>query len=114
MYICTTSEVNYACEMWRLLDPGNHIIPAHKFHERLVCVRQVDRQAEKQKLLSSALHIGSEGTRGYSMPMTIIVDDRKDVGRWCEKVLISQTSDRVCPSLALLPLYCSICHENLG
>lgn len=76
VYICTTAEYNYACEMWRLLDPGNLIIPADKFEQRLVCVRQVD----KGKILSHALHIGEPGDVGSKMPLTLILDDRRDVG----------------------------------
>ena len=38
VYVCTCSESAYASEVWRLLDPGNRLIPAHLLKDRLLCV----------------------------------------------------------------------------
>ena len=40
VYVCAMAERNYALEMWRLLDPGAHLISSNQLMDHLVCVKQ--------------------------------------------------------------------------
>lgn len=39
VYVCTMAERDYALEMWRLLDPGSHLINSKQLVDRVVCVK---------------------------------------------------------------------------
>lgn len=39
VYVCTMAERDYALEIWRLLDPGSHLINAKQLMDRVVCVK---------------------------------------------------------------------------
>ncbi|CAA6655139.1 unnamed protein product [Spirodela intermedia] len=39
VYVCTMAERDYALEMWRLLDPGSHLINSKQLLDRVVCVK---------------------------------------------------------------------------
>lgn len=39
VYVCTMAERDYALEMWRLLDPGLHLIDSKQLMDRVVCVK---------------------------------------------------------------------------
>ncbi|KAJ9508233.1 hypothetical protein QJQ45_030453, partial [Haematococcus lacustris] len=41
VYVCTTAERQYALEVWRLVDPGNRIIPKDERRARITNVLQV-------------------------------------------------------------------------
>lgn len=38
VFVCTMAEREYALEMWRLLDPGAHLISPKQLLNRVVCV----------------------------------------------------------------------------
>lgn len=39
VFVCTMAERDYALEMWRLLDPGSHLIAPKQLLTRVVCVK---------------------------------------------------------------------------
>lgn len=39
VYVCTMAERDYALEMWRLLDPGAHLIGSKQVFDRVICVK---------------------------------------------------------------------------
>ncbi|WCJ28078.1 RNA polymerase II C-terminal domain phosphatase-like 2 [Euphorbia peplus] len=39
VYVCTMAERDYALEIWRLLDPGSHLIASKQLQDRVVCVK---------------------------------------------------------------------------
>lgn len=39
VHVCTMAERDYALEMWRLLDPEEHLIGSKQLLDRVVCVK---------------------------------------------------------------------------
>lgn len=39
VYVCTMAERDYALEIWRLLDPGSHLIGSKQILDRVICVK---------------------------------------------------------------------------
>ena len=39
VYVCTMAERDYALEIWRLLDPGAHLIGLKQVLNRVICVK---------------------------------------------------------------------------
>ncbi|PPE02408.1 hypothetical protein GOBAR_DD00596 [Gossypium barbadense] len=89
VYVCTMAERDYALEMWRLLDPGAHLIGSKQLLDRVVCVKSGKSINEFNYLL---LHL-SHGSRksllnvfrdGKCHPqMAMVIDDRSKV--WEDK-----------------------------
>ncbi|KAJ0699585.1 putative protein-serine/threonine phosphatase [Helianthus annuus] len=73
VYICTMAERDYALEMWRLLDPGTHLITPKQLLNRVVCVKSGARK--------SLLNVFKDGDCHPRMAM--VIDDRLKV--WEEK-----------------------------
>ncbi|KAJ4795788.1 C-terminal domain phosphatase-like protein [Rhynchospora pubera] len=73
VYVCTMAERDYALEMWRLLDPGSHLINSKELLDRVVCV--------KPGLKKSLQTVFREGVCHPKMAM--VIDDRLQV--WDEK-----------------------------
>ena len=67
------SEGPYACEMWRLLDPGGHLIPEQDVAHRVV---SVDQRTSEMKTVKRA----TGGAHGKAL--CVILDDRTNV--WAE------------------------------
>ncbi|KAJ9508120.1 hypothetical protein QJQ45_021455, partial [Haematococcus lacustris] len=104
VYVCTTAERQYALEVWRLVDPGNRIIPKDERRARITNVLQNSQVCRQKALLSTlgllrspaseavAAGLGSskddEGTG--LLPMAVIVDDRQDVWQPCSQPHILQ------------------------
>lgn len=57
VFVCTKGEPPYAHEVWRLLDPGYHLIPAGELHSRIVSVdkTQVLQPADVVRSLSGCV-----------------------------------------------------------
>ncbi|XP_039065631.1 RNA polymerase II C-terminal domain phosphatase-like 2 isoform X2 [Hibiscus syriacus] len=73
VYVCTMAERDYALEMWRLLDPGSHLIGSKQLLERVVCVKSGSRK--------SLLNVFRDGKCHPQMAM--VIDDRSKV--WEDK-----------------------------
>ncbi|KAK9073058.1 hypothetical protein SSX86_007380 [Deinandra increscens subsp. villosa] len=73
VYICTMAERDYALEMWRLLDPGTHLIGPKQLLNRVVCVKSDARK--------SLLNVFQD--RSCHPRMAMVIDDRLKV--WEEK-----------------------------
>ncbi|KAI3805755.1 hypothetical protein L1987_21640 [Smallanthus sonchifolius] len=73
VYICTMAERDYALEMWRLLDPGTHLISPKQLLNRVVCVKSGARK--------SLLNVFQD--RNCHPRMAMVIDDRLKV--WEEK-----------------------------
>ncbi|KAL8224690.1 hypothetical protein R6Q57_017247 [Mikania cordata] len=69
VFICTMAERDYALEMWRLLDPGCHLIAPKQLLNRVVCARK------------SLLNVFQD--RNCHPRMAMVIDDRLKV--WEEK-----------------------------
>ncbi|KAL3327286.1 hypothetical protein AABB24_035116 [Solanum stoloniferum] len=73
VYVCTMAERDYALEIWRLLDPGSHLINANQLMDRVVCVRS----GAKKSLLTVFRN-------GICHPkLAMVIDDRLKV--WEDK-----------------------------
>ncbi|CAN4106110.1 unnamed protein product [Withania somnifera] len=73
VYVCTMAERDYALEIWRLLDPGSHLINAKQLVDRVVCVRS----GAKKSLLTVF-------QKGNCHPkLAMVIDDRLKV--WEDK-----------------------------
>ncbi|XP_055812609.1 RNA polymerase II C-terminal domain phosphatase-like 2 isoform X1 [Solanum dulcamara] len=73
VYVCTMAERDYALEIWRLLDPGSHLINANQLMDRVVCVRS----GAKKSLLTVFQN-------GICHPkLAMVIDDRLKV--WEDK-----------------------------
>ncbi|CAN4115926.1 unnamed protein product [Withania somnifera] len=73
VYVCTMAERDYALEIWRLLDPGSHLINAKQLMDRVVCVRS----GSKKSLLTVFQN-------GHCHPkLAMVIDDRLKV--WEDK-----------------------------
>ncbi|CAH9089019.1 unnamed protein product [Cuscuta epithymum] len=73
VYVCTMAERDYALEMWRLLDPGAHLISSQQLLDRVVCVKSGARKS---------LHNVFQG--GICHPkLAMVIDDRIKV--WEDK-----------------------------
>ncbi|XP_015087835.1 RNA polymerase II C-terminal domain phosphatase-like 2 [Solanum pennellii] len=73
VYVCTMAERDYALEIWRLLDPGSHLINANQLMDRVVCVRS----GAKKSLLTVFRN-------GICHPkLAMVIDDRLKV--WDDK-----------------------------
>ncbi|KAK9026801.1 hypothetical protein V6N11_039635 [Hibiscus sabdariffa] len=73
VYVCTMAERDYALEMWRLLDPGAHLIGSKQLLDRVVCVKSGSRK--------SLLNVFRDGKCHPQMAM--VIDDRSKV--WEDK-----------------------------
>ncbi|KAK8971810.1 hypothetical protein V6N11_028194 [Hibiscus sabdariffa] len=73
VYVCTMAERDYALEMWRLLDPGKHLIGSKQLLHRVVCVKSGSRK--------SLLNVFRDGKCHPQMAM--VIDDRSKV--WEDK-----------------------------
>ncbi|KAM0991453.1 hypothetical protein ACFX13_010008 [Malus domestica] len=73
VYVCTMAERDYALEMWRLLDPGSHLIGSKQLLDRVVCVKSGSRK--------SLLNVFQQGVCHPKMAM--VIDDRSKV--WEDK-----------------------------
>ncbi|GMI81049.1 carboxyl-terminal domain (ctd) phosphatase-like 2, ECERIFERUM11 [Hibiscus trionum] len=73
VYVCTMAERDYALEMWRLLDPGAHLIGSKQLLHRVVCVKSGSRK--------SLLNVFRDGKCHPQMAM--VIDDRSKV--WEDK-----------------------------
>ncbi|XP_015897198.2 RNA polymerase II C-terminal domain phosphatase-like 2 isoform X1 [Ziziphus jujuba] len=73
VYVCTMAERDYALEMWRLLDPGAHLIGSKQLLDRVVCVKSGSR-----KSLTSVFQDGMCHSK-----MAMVIDDRSKV--WEDK-----------------------------
>ncbi|XP_050203835.1 RNA polymerase II C-terminal domain phosphatase-like 2 [Mercurialis annua] len=73
VYVCTMAERDYAFEMWRLLDPGSHLIESKQLQDRVVCVKSGSRK--------SLTNVFQDGTCHPKMAM--VIDDRSKV--WEDK-----------------------------
>ncbi|XP_048236140.1 RNA polymerase II C-terminal domain phosphatase-like 2 isoform X2 [Ricinus communis] len=73
VYVCTMAERDYALEMWRLLDPGSHLIGSKQLLNRVVCVKSGSR-----KSLANVFHNGMCHPK-----MAMVIDDRSKV--WEDK-----------------------------
>ncbi|MQL77814.1 hypothetical protein Taro_010205 [Colocasia esculenta] len=69
VYVCTMAERDYALEMWRLLDPGAHLISSKELLNRVVCV--------KSGLRKSLLNVFQKANCHPRMAM--VIDDRLKV-----------------------------------
>ncbi|CAJ2668496.1 unnamed protein product [Trifolium pratense] len=73
VYVCTMAERDYALEMWRLLDPGAHLIGSKQVFDRVICVKSGSRK--------SLLNVFHDGMCHPKMAM--VIDDRSKV--WEDK-----------------------------
>ncbi|KAK1412415.1 hypothetical protein QVD17_33654 [Tagetes erecta] len=73
VYVCTMAERDYALEMWRLLDPGTHLICPKQLLNRVVCVKSGARK--------SLLNVFQD--RNCHPRMAMVIDDRLKV--WEDK-----------------------------
>ncbi|TYH32548.1 hypothetical protein ES288_A01G260700v1 [Gossypium darwinii] len=73
VYVCTMAERDYALEMWRLLDPGAHLIGSKQLPDRVVCVKSGSRK--------SLLNVFRDGKCHPQLAM--VIDDRSKV--WEDK-----------------------------
>ncbi|CAN6724099.1 unnamed protein product [Malus baccata var. baccata] len=73
VYVCTMAERDYALEMWRLLDPGSHLIGSKQLLDRVVCVKSGSKK--------SLLNVFQQGVCHPKMAM--VIDDRSNV--WEDK-----------------------------
>ncbi|KAM0053799.1 putative protein-serine/threonine phosphatase [Helianthus debilis subsp. tardiflorus] len=73
VFVCTMAERDYALEMWRLLDPGAHLIGPKQLLTRVVCVKSGARK--------SLLNVFQD--RNCHPRMAMVIDDRLKV--WEEK-----------------------------
>ncbi|XP_062095251.1 RNA polymerase II C-terminal domain phosphatase-like 2 [Humulus lupulus] len=73
VYVCTMAERDYALEMWRLLDPGSHLIGLKQLLGRVVCVKSGSRK--------SLINVFQDGVCHSKMAM--VIDDRLKV--WEDK-----------------------------
>ncbi|KAI3732343.1 hypothetical protein L1987_63547 [Smallanthus sonchifolius] len=73
VYVCTMAERDYALEIWRLLDPGAHLIDPKQLLTRVVCVKSGARK--------SLLNVFQD--RNCHPRMAMVIDDRLKV--WEEK-----------------------------
>ncbi|KAK7294682.1 hypothetical protein RJT34_17572 [Clitoria ternatea] len=73
VYVCTMAEKDYAREIWRLLDPGAHLIGLKQINDRVICVKSGSRK--------SLLNVFRDGMCHPKMAM--VIDDRSKV--WEEK-----------------------------
>ncbi|KAM6574279.1 hypothetical protein CsatA_022606 [Cannabis sativa] len=69
VYVCTMAERDYALEMWRLLDPGSHLIGLKQLLGRVVCVKSGSRK--------SLINVFQDGVCHSKMAM--VIDDRSEV-----------------------------------
>ncbi|MBA0753785.1 hypothetical protein Gogos_021764 [Gossypium gossypioides] len=89
VYVCTMAERDYALEMWRLLDPGAHLIGSKQLLDRVVCVKSGKSINEFNYLLlylshgsrKSLLNVFRDGKCHPQMAM--VIDDRSKV--WEDK-----------------------------
>ncbi|KAK9920438.1 hypothetical protein M0R45_028993 [Rubus argutus] len=73
VHVCTMAERDYALEMWRLLDPEEHLIGSKQLLDRVVCVKSGSRK--------SLPNVFQHGTCHPKMAM--VIDDRSKV--WEDK-----------------------------
>ncbi|KAJ8550957.1 hypothetical protein K7X08_000327 [Anisodus acutangulus] len=73
VHVCTMAERDYALEIWRLLDPGSHLINAKQLMDRVVCVKS----GAKKSLLT----VFQNGNCHPKLAM--VIDDRLKV--WEDK-----------------------------
>ncbi|XP_031094795.1 RNA polymerase II C-terminal domain phosphatase-like 2 isoform X1 [Ipomoea triloba] len=73
VYVCTMAERDYALEMWRLLDPGAHLISLKQLLDRVVCVKSGARKS---------LHNVFQGGNCHPK-LAMVIDDRLKV--WEDK-----------------------------
>ncbi|CAI0424220.1 unnamed protein product [Linum tenue] len=73
VYVCTMAERDYALEIWRLLDPGSHLINPKQLSNRVVCVKSGSKKA--------LLNVFQDGVCHPKMAM--VIDDRSKV--WEDK-----------------------------
>ncbi|XP_076914038.1 RNA polymerase II C-terminal domain phosphatase-like 2 [Bidens hawaiensis] len=73
VFVCTMAERDYALEMWRLLDPGSHLIAPKQLLTRVVCVKSGARK--------SLLNVFQD--RNCHSRMAMVIDDRLKV--WEDK-----------------------------
>ncbi|PON73533.1 HAD-like domain containing protein [Parasponia andersonii] len=73
VYVCTMAERDYALEIWRLLDPGSHLIGLKQLLDRIVCVKSGSRK--------SLINVFQDGICHSKMAM--VIDDRLKV--WEDK-----------------------------
>ncbi|CAN1142309.1 RNA polymerase II C-terminal domain phosphatase-like 2 [Linum perenne] len=73
VYVCTMAERDYALEIWRLLDPGSHLISPKQLSNRVVCVKSGSKK--------SLLNVFQDGVCHPKMAM--VIDDRSKV--WEDK-----------------------------
>ncbi|OIT26425.1 PREDICTED: RNA polymerase II C-terminal domain phosphatase-like 2 isoform X2 [Nicotiana attenuata] len=73
VYVCTMAERDYALEIWRLLDPGSHLINAKQLMDRVVCVK-----SGSKKSLLTVFQTGNCHPK-----LAMVIDDRLKV--WEDK-----------------------------
>ncbi|XP_059305403.1 RNA polymerase II C-terminal domain phosphatase-like 2 isoform X1 [Lycium ferocissimum] len=73
VHVCTMAERDYALEIWRLLDPGSHLINVKQLMDRVVCVKS----GAKKSLLT----VFQNGNCHPKLAM--VIDDRLKV--WEDK-----------------------------
>ncbi|XP_071741885.1 RNA polymerase II C-terminal domain phosphatase-like 2 isoform X3 [Rutidosis leptorrhynchoides] len=69
VFVCTMAEREYALEMWRLLDPGAHLISQKQLLKRVVCVNSGGRKSLVNVFLDGSCH----------PRMAMVIDDRSEV-----------------------------------
>lgn len=66
VYVCTMAERDYALEMWRLLDPGAHLIGSKQLLDRVVCVKSGKSINKFKYLLLYLSHHSNDGILGIN------------------------------------------------
>ncbi|KAK4253236.1 hypothetical protein QN277_010565 [Acacia crassicarpa] len=73
VYVCTMAERDYAYEMWRLLDPEEHLIGSRQLLHRVICVKSGSRKSLLNVFQHNMCH----------PKMAMVIDDRSKV--WEDK-----------------------------
>ncbi|XP_028764380.1 RNA polymerase II C-terminal domain phosphatase-like 2 [Neltuma alba] len=73
VYVCTMAERDYAYEIWRLLDPGEHLIGSKQLLDRVICVKSGSRKSLLNVFQRNMCH----------PKMAMVIDDRSKV--WEDK-----------------------------
>ncbi|XP_028786610.1 RNA polymerase II C-terminal domain phosphatase-like 2 [Neltuma alba] len=73
VYVCTMAERDYAYEIWRLLDPEEHLIGSKQLLDRVICVKSGSRKSLLNVFQRNMCH----------PKMAMVIDDRSKV--WEDK-----------------------------
>ncbi|MBA0706891.1 hypothetical protein Golax_018975 [Gossypium laxum] len=79
VYVCTMAERDYALEMWRLLDPGAHLIGSKQLLDRVVCVKSGKSINEFNYLLLYLSHAYVKIVSSSNEPVVVVVGSRKSL-----------------------------------